>query len=99
MTLRVRIKPRAERQIDKAAAWWSENRPAASGAVRNDLKAALDALIEQPGIVTKVENSRNQEVRRLYLIRIRYFVYYRVKEPYLEVVAFWHESRGSGPSV
>jgi len=27
------------------------------------------------------------------------FVYYRIKGQYLEVVAFWHESRESGPSV
>jgi len=99
LALLVRVKPRAERQIDKAAAWWSENRPAAPGAIRKDLKAALAALVEQPGIGAKVENPRNQEVRRLYLPRTRYFVYYRVKGQYLEVVAFWHESRESRPSV
>jgi len=98
LALRVRIKPRAVRQIDEAAAWWSENRPAAPGAIRKDIKAALAALGEQPGIGTRVENPRNQEVRRLYLPRTRYFVYYRVKGQYLEVIAFWHESRESGPS-
>jgi plasmid stabilization system protein ParE len=99
LALRVRIKPRAVRQIDEAAAWWSGNRPAAPGAIRKDIKAALAALGEQPGIGTRVENSRNQEVRRLYLPRTRHFLYYRVKGQYLEVVAFWHESRESGPSV
>ena len=99
MPLLVLIKPRAERQIEKAALWWAENRSSALGAIRIDLKAALDALVEQPGIGTRVENSRNQEVRRLYLTRIRYFVYYRVREPNLEVIAFWHESRESGPDV
>ncbi len=64
-----------------------------------DLQAALVALIEQPGIGTRVENSKSLEVRRLYLMRVRYFVYYRVKGKVLEVVAFWHESRESGPSV
>ena len=38
-------------------------------------------------------------VRRLYLGRVRYFVYYRINAPYLEVVAFWHESREQGPRV
>ena len=99
MALLVRIKPRAERQIAAAAAWWSENRPAAPGAVRKDLAAALTAVVEQPGIGTRVENSRNQEVRRLYISRIRYFVYYRVRGERLEVVAFWHENREQGPSV
>ena len=99
MALLVRIKPRAERQIDAAAAWWSENRLAAPGAVRSDLKAAFEALVEQPGIGTLVENARDPETRRLYLARISYFVYYRPRGKYLEVVAFWHASREHGPSV
>lgn len=99
MALIVRVKPRAERQIDAAALWWSENRPAAPGAIRSDLKAALDALAEQPGIGTLVENARDAEARRLYLARTRYFVYYRPRGPYLEVVAFWHSGRERRPGV
>ena len=38
VVLIVRIKPRAEKQIEAAAAWWSENRPAAAGAIRSDLR-------------------------------------------------------------
>ena len=99
MALLVRVKPRAEREIDGAAAWWSENRLAAPGAIRTDLKAALDALVEQPGIGTLVENARDPETRRLHLARTSYFVYYRPRGKYLEVVAFWHSSREFGPSV
>jgi plasmid stabilization system protein ParE len=99
LTLVVRIKPRAQRQIEKAAEWWAEHRPAAPGAIRKDLQAALEALVEQTGIGTKVEISRPQEVRRLYLIRVRYFVYYRTRGRLLEVIAFWHASREAGPRV
>lgn len=99
MALIVRVKLRAERQIDAAAAWWSKNRPTAPGAIRSDLKAAFDALIQQPGIGTPVENARDPETRRLYLARTRYFVYYRKRGKYLEIVAFWHSSREHGPSV
>ncbi len=99
MALIVRVKPRAERQIVAAALWWSENRPAAPGAIRSDLQAALEALVEQPGIGTLVENAHDPETRRLYLARTRYFVYYRTRGVYLEVVAYWHSSREQGPSV
>lgn len=99
MTLQVIIKPRAERQIEKAAEWWSYNRPAAPGAIRLELQGAIRVLAEHPGVGTKVENVRTTEVRRLYLTRIRYFIYYRVAGQGLEVIAFWHERRGSGPSV
>ncbi|MBX9630782.1 MAG: type II toxin-antitoxin system RelE/ParE family toxin [Burkholderiales bacterium] len=97
MPLVVRIKPRAQRQIETAAEWWAANRPAAPGAIRNDLRAALDALVEQPSIGTRIEISRADEVRRLYLVRTGYFVYYRVRGRLLEVIAFWHARREVGP--
>ena len=99
MALAVRIKPRAQREIERAAEWWAENRPAAPGAVRMDVEAALALLVEEPGIGTKIETARSDTVRRLYLARIRYFVYYRVRSNFLEVVAFWHSSREDGPSL
>lgn len=54
-------------------------------------------LAEQPGIGARYEGSRTPGVRRLYLSRIRYFVYYRASDDALDVLAFWHESRGHQP--
>ena len=99
MTLIVRIKPRALREIHRAAQWWGKNRLAAPGAIESDLKDALNTLVEQPGIGSKVENTRSAEVRRLYLVRTRYFVYYRSNGRLLEVLAFWHASREHEPRV
>lgn len=99
MTLIVQIKSRAQREIEQAAEWWAENRPAAPGAVRKDMEAALALLVEEPGIGTKIETARMDTVRRLYLTRVRYFLYYRVRGKFLEVVAFWHSSRESGPPI
>ena len=64
-----------------------------------DLRGALDLLVREPGVGSKVETSRSEVVRRLYLGRIHYFVYYRVRGNMLEVVAFWHERRGHTPNV
>ncbi|MGO8754334.1 MAG: type II toxin-antitoxin system RelE/ParE family toxin [Gallionellaceae bacterium] len=99
MALVALIKPRAQREIERAAEWWFENRPSAPAAVRKDLEAALALLVEEPGIGTKVETTRSDTVRRLYLARVQYFVYYRVRRKFLEVVAFWHESREADPSL
>lgn len=85
--------------MEKAAEWWSENRPAAPGAIRKDLESALALLVKEPGIGTRVDTPRTDVIRRLYLGRIRYFVYYRVRVKFLEVVAFWHESRGQPPPL
>ena len=97
--MRVRVKTRAARQVETAAAWWADHRPAAPGAIRLDLQAALALLAEHPGIGTRVENAHDPSTRRLYLARTRYFVYYRVKGRYLDVIAFWHASRDGTPSV
>jgi len=83
LALQVRIKPRAQRQIEAAASWWAENRPAVPGAVMADLRGALELLVLEPGIGSKVETPRSEVVRR----------------STLEVIAFWHERRGSAPSV
>ncbi|GAB4058490.1 type II toxin-antitoxin system RelE/ParE family toxin [Uliginosibacterium sediminicola] len=91
MSLAVRIKPRAVREIEKAAAWWADNRPAAPGAIRKDIAAALALLVDEPGIGSKIETARPIVVRRLYLPRIQYFLYYRIQDKALEVVAFWHQ--------
>jgi plasmid stabilization system protein ParE len=67
--------------------------------VRKDVEAAVALLVEEPGIGTRVETPRPDIVRRLFLPRVKYFIYYRVRGRMLEVVAFWHSSRGKGPSL
>lgn len=69
------------------------------GAIRIDLESALALLVEEPGIGTRVEIPRADVVRRLCLGRVRYFVYYRVRGKTLEVLAFWHQSRGQSPPL
>jgi plasmid stabilization system protein ParE len=97
MALRVKISARAGAQIRRAAQWWLENRPAAPGAIGADIAEGLALLAEQPGIGSKYNGARTGTVRRLYLSRVRYFLYYRVVDDALEVLAFWHVRRGSQP--
>lgn len=99
MVFAVRIKARARREINEAAAWWSNNRPAAVGAVAHDLREALDLLVEFPGLGTRVENAKSPETRRWLLPRIGHHIYYRVRGNVLEVVAFWSTDRERGPRV
>jgi len=97
--LPIRVTLRAAAQIEKADQWWAENRPSAANALRDDLEAAFNVLIRQPGIGTKVVNTKAADVRRLHLGRIRYHVYYRVQDGVLVVLAFWHSNRASSPSL
>ena len=98
MTLGVKVAARATSHIRKAAEWWVENRPAAPGAVRIDIGEAFALLAQEPGGVA-YEGARTKGVRRLLVGRIRYFVYYRVEQDTLEVLAVWHVSRGKQPSL
>ena len=95
--LRIKVSQGALAQIEEAAAWWARNRPLAPGAVREDLDRILGLLSVEPGIGARARRAKLQGMRRVTLSRIWYYVYYRVSEDALEVLAFWHTSRGREP--
>lgn len=99
MALRVRVSARAAAQIRRAAIWWAENRSSAPGAIAQDLEESVALLAEQPGIGSKYSGTRAGQVRRLYMGRVGYFVYYRVNGDELQVLAFWHARRGRQPRL
>ena len=99
MTLRVKVSARAAAQIRRAAAWWAENRLSAPGAIAHDLEESIALLAEQPGIGSKYSGTRVGQVRRLYMSRVGYFLYYRASADALEVLAFWHARRGRQPRL
>ena len=97
--LRVEITDTAQAHITVAAAWWVENRPAARDAISQELDSILALLCVQPEIGTKARRVTLSGVRRVTLSRIRYYLYYRVADDALQVLALWHTSRGRGPSL
>ena len=97
--LEVEVTPRAALQIERAAAWWAENRPYAPDAIRLDFQEARTLLARQAGVGAKSSTKRYPDIRRLYLSRVRYHIYYRVEPRKVVILAFWHASRGSGPGL
>ena len=97
--LQIKVSRDAQAQIEEAAAWWGKNRPSAPGAVRDDLDRILSLLAVQPGVGAQARGTKLQGVRRVTLSRIRYYVYYRATDEALEVLAFWHTSRGRQPPL
>lgn len=95
--LRIEITDDAATQIAAAVAWWAEHRPTAPGAVLEDLDRILDLLCVQPAMGTRARRASLSGVRRVTLSRIRYYVYYRVVDDAVQVLAVWHTSRGRGP--
>ena len=97
--LPIKVSPRAQAQIEEAAASWAQNRPAAPGAIRNELARILAILSTQPGIGVTARRRRVPGLRRVALSQIDNYILYRVSGGVLEVLAFWHISRGSQPQL
>ena len=93
----LRVTRRAAREIREAASWWTENRLAAPRAFREDLERAFELLSLYPGIGARARSPRLSRVRRIHLSRIGYDLYYRPTGSRVDIVAFWHASRGTGP--
>jgi plasmid stabilization system protein ParE len=97
--LAVRVVLRAAREVDQASEWWRQNRPAAPDAIREEIERAFDLISLQPKVGARSKNTALQGIRRLHLARIHYDLYYRVTSSAVEVLAFWHSNRGSGPRL
>jgi plasmid stabilization system protein ParE len=99
--LHIEVSDLAKAQIRAAEEWWRLNRPKAPNAIREELERASSLISVQPKVGARARNISLPGARRLQLARVRYYVYYRVvTEPeQVEVLAFWHASRGSSPPL
>ena len=97
----VAFTPRASREVAAAKRWWRANRTKAPDALEEELRTALDLIATTPGIGAVARNVTLPGVRRIFLNRVNYFVYYRPRAELctVEVVALWHARRGAGPRL
>jgi len=87
------ISERARRQIAEAQEWWLENRDKAPDALEEELRETFALLLETPGIGLLVPTRKRKFMRRIYLPRTRYYIYYLNSAPGIEILALWHASR------
>ena len=97
--LPIKLLRRASRQIGEASDWWKANRSKAPDAFEEAIEKAFNLLAFQPNVGVRVRGSRFSDVRRIHLSPIHYYLYYRVSDEGVEVLALWHTSRGSGPRL
>ena len=96
----LRVTRKAERQIRQAADWWHENRPIAPNLLHVELTRGFELITSQPNLGTLIPDPDLDGIRRLHLAKIRYHLYYRViGDQAVEVLAFWHTSRGNAPPL
>ena len=92
--MRIRIRKRAAEQIREADALWREHR-SRTELLRQEIDRVLTLLGETPHLGARA--SQWPHIRRFYLRRVGYFIYYRIGEEHVDVLAFWHEARGTSP--
>jgi plasmid stabilization system protein ParE len=92
--------PSALGQLEEARTWWLQHRDKAPFAFDEEVGALFDLLEDRPGLVGRPV-IEPPGTRRVYLARIRYYVYFQVSsdEELVEILALWHASRGSGPQL
>lgn len=99
MRYRVLITKRAMNQIDAADRWWVDNRPSVPDAIREDVREVIGRLADLPQSGSLVAGTRNPGDRRIVLPRVGYHLYYRVRGDSVEILRFWHASRGAKPRL
>jgi plasmid stabilization system protein ParE len=87
------ISERARRHIDEAQRWWLENRDKAPEALEEELRETFALLLDTPAIGALVPTRKRKFMRRIYLPRTRYYVYYLNRAPGIEILALWHAAR------
>ncbi len=87
--------------IREAEEGWSQNRVSGSTPLVDELERAFDLIATHPAIGARALNVALRAVRRVYLSRIRCHLYYLLSpsEHRIEVLAFWHTSRGTEPEI
>jgi plasmid stabilization system protein ParE len=97
--MQIRVRRRAQLQIREARAWWAANRSDAPLAIERELEQTLRRLSEFPLAGAPFPRSRIEGIRRSYLRHVHYHLYYRVTSDAVEILAFWHASRGTPPPI
>jgi plasmid stabilization system protein ParE len=89
VTLEVRLRPEAERDLADAAAWYEEQGQGLGDEFLNEVLTMLSSIAEAPMMYPNVYRS----TRRAVIHRFPFSVYYRVESATIVVVAVMHGSR------
>jgi plasmid stabilization system protein ParE len=96
----IEFSPRARRAVARGRRWWRENRDKAPDAFDEELDRLLAAIEIAPSLVGSA-TSRAPHIRRVFLKRIRYYVFFEASKDgeRVSILAVWHASRGRGPAL
>jgi len=101
LPLHIEVSELAESQISDLDTWWRKNRLKAPNAVREELERVSAVIAFHPSVGTRATNLKLPGVRRIFIERLHYHVYYRVigSPESIEIVAVWGSRRGTPPPI
>jgi plasmid stabilization system protein ParE len=98
--MNLRFTPRAIAEAKRIETWWRQNRPAVPDAFEQELNAALERIVQSPGLGSLYERvDMEVPVRRVLLPKTKNHVYYAVEGTELVVLTVWGTPRGRGPRL
>lgn len=97
--MQVRISKQARADAVAAVTWWQRNQGVPSNLL-SELQVARRQLAVSPNAGVSVK-SKVSNLRRLALVKSRYFLFYEVDEVagVVTVLRVWHMSRGQQPKL
>ncbi|MYM26821.1 type II toxin-antitoxin system RelE/ParE family toxin [Duganella sp. CY15W] len=95
----VQVTRHAAAQIQRLSVWWQQNRQSAPDAVAIELERAFALLAVRPELGAVARSARLAGVRRIHLVKIHHYLYYRTREGAVEILALWHTSRAGMPPL
>jgi|ERR1051325_5655580 plasmid stabilization system protein ParE len=97
--MRIRVLPRAQREMERAQRWWRRNRHKNPELLEREIDDAFELVRSAPEVGETARNTRLAAVRRVLLKGSQYYLYYRADDAEIVILSLWHTSRGRGPRV
>jgi plasmid stabilization system protein ParE len=99
--LAIELTELAEAQLSELDYWWRQNRLKAPNAVREEFERVSSLIAFHPLLGTRASNVKLPGVRRIFIERLHYHVYFRLVgfPEYIEIVAVWGSRRGTPPPI
>ena len=89
MTVEVRLRPEAERDLEEAAAWYEEQRQGLGQEFLDEAAATFSAIADMPQMFAVIHRG----TRRALMQRFPFGVFYQIDDEGALVVALLHGSR------
>lgn len=95
--MKLRFYPEAEREIERAAKWYSQKRRSLGHDFLDEVQAALEQIGQHPSRYPLVMGIKpGLEIRRYLVGRFPYVVVYEIRPQSIEIISVHHGARRPG---